>query len=53
MPLANYPRPTAMVQHLFERSTEYMMRSYPLRDFPINIRPVRPSLSAWAARRAA
>ncbi|WVQ85883.1 hypothetical protein IAT38_008051 [Cryptococcus sp. DSM 104549] len=38
MPQA-YPVPTQMVQQLWERFTAYMMRSYPIRDLPLHIRP--------------
>jgi len=42
MPLDNYPQPTVMVQHVYEGVSEYMMRSYPIREMPLNIRPVSP-----------
>ncbi|ORY35842.1 hypothetical protein BCR39DRAFT_512481 [Naematelia encephala] len=39
MSLGSYPQPTAMLEHLFQTVEEYMMRSYPIRDYPLNIRP--------------
>ncbi|WVF68022.1 hypothetical protein IAT40_002784 [Kwoniella sp. CBS 6097] len=38
MPAA-YPVPTKMVQQLWDRFIAYVMRSYPLKDLPLNIRP--------------
>ncbi|OCF43657.1 hypothetical protein I317_02549 [Kwoniella heveanensis CBS 569] len=38
MPAA-YPVPTKMVQQLWDRFIVFLMRSYPLKDFPLNIRP--------------
>ncbi|OXB39403.1 hypothetical protein J007_00771 [Cryptococcus neoformans] len=38
MPTA-YPVPTQMVQQLWDRFTAWVMRSYPIRDSPLNIRP--------------
>ncbi|KAK8850407.1 hypothetical protein IAR55_004325 [Kwoniella newhampshirensis] len=35
----SYPVPTQMVQQLWEGFTIWIMRSYPLRDYPLNIRP--------------
>lgn len=36
----NYPLPTVTIQRVFARAQEYVGRSYPVRDMPINIRPV-------------
>ncbi|EAL22949.1 hypothetical protein CNBA7170 [Cryptococcus deneoformans B-3501A] len=38
MPTA-YPVPTQMLQQLWDRFTAWVMRSYPIRDSPLNIRP--------------
>jgi hypothetical protein len=35
-----YPRPTVAVQYAFERVEEFFLRSYPVRDLPLNVRPV-------------
>ncbi|WWC92138.1 uncharacterized protein L201_007092 [Kwoniella dendrophila CBS 6074] len=36
---ASYPVPTQMVQQLWGKFITYLMRSYPLKDLPLNIRP--------------
>jgi hypothetical protein len=41
MPLGSYPQPTRVVQHLYDKAAEWLERSYPIRDYPLNIRPVR------------
>ncbi|ORX41171.1 hypothetical protein BD324DRAFT_678553 [Kockovaella imperatae] len=46
MPLNNYPHPTAVVQHVYEQVTEYLMRSYPIRDLPLNLRPAMVMVTA-------
>ena len=48
MPLDNYPQPTVMVQRFYEGISDYMLRSYPVRNLPLNIRPV--SLSSLPGR---
>ena len=44
--MPTYPHPTAALQHIQERITEYLLRSYPVRDLPLNIRPVSRAFSA-------
>ncbi|KAK1922952.1 hypothetical protein DB88DRAFT_440618 [Papiliotrema laurentii] len=39
MPLGSYPQPTRVVQHLYDKAAEWLERSYPIRDYPLNIRP--------------
>lgn len=52
MSMGNYPQPTAMVQHLYEGFSEYMLRSDPIRDLPLNVRPVsRPPIRIQVAER--
>jgi hypothetical protein len=41
MPLAHYPHPTAALQQAYNRVSEMFLVSYPVRDLPLNIRPVR------------
>ncbi|WVW81008.1 hypothetical protein I302_102999 [Kwoniella bestiolae CBS 10118] len=36
---ASYPVPTQMVQQLWGRFITFLMRSYPMKDLPLNIRP--------------
>ncbi|WRT70547.1 uncharacterized protein IL334_007545 [Kwoniella shivajii] len=36
---SSYPVPTQMVQQLWNRLIGFLMRSYPMKDFPLNIRP--------------
>nr|XP_031860203.1 uncharacterized protein CI109_004335 [Kwoniella shandongensis]KAA5527275.1 hypothetical protein CI109_004335 [Kwoniella shandongensis] len=43
-----YPVPTQMVQQLWESFTIWIMRSYPLKDYPLNIRPgIIFATAAW------
>lgn len=44
MPL-NYPAPTVAIQALYDRASGLLMRSYPVKDSPLNIRPV-----SWLVR---
>ena len=39
--MASYPAPTRMIQRLQESIGERLLISYPVKDLPINIRPVR------------
>lgn len=50
MPTA-YPVPTQMLQQLWDRFTAWVMRSYPIRDSPLNIRPVRLPVSSLSSTR--
>jgi len=38
--LGNYPRPTAMIQQMFERAEDVVLQSYPIKDVPLRLRPV-------------
>jgi len=40
MPLGSYPQPTRVVQHLYDKMTEKLLRSYPVKELPVHIRPV-------------
>jgi len=47
MPLGSYPQPTRVVQHLYDKATEKLLRSYPVKELPVHVRPVSlfPSVS--------
>jgi hypothetical protein len=40
----NYPAPTEAIQAVYNRAINLLLRSYPVKDSPLNIRPVR---SCW------
>lgn len=46
---ANYPAPTQAVQAVYNRAINLLLRSYPVKDSPLNIRPVRWILHAFVA----
>jgi hypothetical protein len=41
MPLPSYPHPHAALQQAYHRLSNVFLHSYPVRDLPLNIRPVR------------
>ncbi|KAI9633620.1 uncharacterized protein MKK02DRAFT_38278 [Dioszegia hungarica] len=45
MPI-NYPQPTVALQGISTRVSEYMARSYPIRDVPLNVRPAMVFITA-------
>ncbi|KAK4688274.1 hypothetical protein P7C73_g1832, partial [Tremellales sp. Uapishka_1] len=46
--MTSYPHPHAMIQQLQEKATEIMLRSYPLKDLPLRIRPaIIFATAAW------
>jgi hypothetical protein len=42
---SSYPQPTAVVQQIYEAITERLLRSYPIKDYPLCIRPVSQSVA--------
>jgi hypothetical protein len=40
--MSSYPAPTRMIQTLQENIGETTMMSWPIKDYPLNIRPVCP-----------
>ncbi|WVQ70524.1 hypothetical protein IAR50_000043 [Cryptococcus sp. DSM 104548] len=47
MPTA-YPVPTKVIQELWDKFTTWIMRSYPIRDYPLNLRPAMVfATAAW------
>ncbi|ODN82729.1 hypothetical protein L202_01013 [Cryptococcus amylolentus CBS 6039] len=45
---ATYPVPTKVIQELWDKFTTWVMRSYPIRDYPLNLRPAMVfATAAW------
>ncbi|BEI85560.1 hypothetical protein CcaverHIS002_0509610 [Cutaneotrichosporon cavernicola] len=43
-----YPRPTVALQYAFERVEDFFLRSYPVRDLPLNVRPaIIAAVAVW------
>jgi hypothetical protein len=47
MPLPSYPHPHAALQQAYHRLSKVFLHSYPVRDLPLNIRPVRTG--SWSS----
>jgi hypothetical protein len=43
--MSSYPAPTRMIQTLQENIGETTMMSWPIKDYPLNIRPVCPHIT--------
>ena len=46
---ANYPAPTEAIQAIYVKTINILLRSYPVKDSPLNIRPVRQLLPVQAS----